>query len=203
MKLAKLLLLTSLALGALGPLASAQQTVKVCVPTAGNTGVPGCQDVTSTNPLPGTTTITGSLPAGTNSIGTVGLNAGTNAIGSVTVPPSSAAAVGITPVVSGSLEASHVLKNAAGNLYAVYASNLTGGTTGLLQVFNATSAPADGAVTPIVCVPFNSMGEAAANYVPGPPAVFSTGITAVISSSTTCFTKTTGVLTGFISGLPQ
>ena len=40
-------------------------------------------------------------------------------------------------------------------------------------------------------------------YSPGPPAVFSTGIVAVISSAASCFTKTTGVLTGFISGMTQ
>jgi hypothetical protein len=117
--------------------------------------------------------------------------------------PSSAAAAGIAPVVSAALEASHVLKATPGNLYSVYVTNLTGGTAGNLQIFNATSAPTDGAVTPIVCVPFNGLGLAEANYLPGPPAVFSTGITAVISSATSCFTKTTGVLTGFVSGMVQ
>jgi hypothetical protein len=117
------------------------------------------------------------------------------------IAPTATAAAGITPVVSASLEASHVLDASPGNLYSVYASNLTGGTTGILQVFNATSAPVDGAVTPIVCVPFDASGKAQAVYAPGPPAVFATGITAVISSATSCFTKTTGVLTGFISGL--
>lgn len=115
-------------------------------------------------------------------------------------PPSSSTTVGITPVVTAALAATLVLKNAAGNLYGVYASNLTGGTSGYLQVFNATSAPADGAVAPVVCVPFAG-GAAQAAYLGVPPAVFSTGITAVISSATVCTTKTTGVLTGFISGL--
>lgn len=113
-------------------------------------------------------------------------------------PPAS-----ITPVVSAGLEASHVLKNAAGSLYSVYASALTGGVTGYLLIFNATSAPADGAVTPIIAVPFTATGVASANFQGIPPAAFSTGITAVISSGTTPFTKTTGTLTGFISGLVQ
>lgn len=107
-----------------------------------------------------------------------------------------------TPVVSTSLEASHVLKNAPGLLYSVYASNLTGGTSGNLQVFNATSAPVDGAVTPVICVPFSG-GAAQAVYGGVPAATFSTGITAVISSAASCFTKTTGTLTGFISGVVQ
>lgn len=121
--------------------------------------------------------------------------------GSVVVIPSSSATAGIAPTVSGSLEASHVFKAAAGNLYSVYASNLTGGASSYLMVFDATSAPADGAVTPKVCVPFGSLGSASASYVGMPPANFLTGITAVVSSATTCFTKTTGVTTAFISGL--
>ncbi len=118
------------------------------------------------------------------------------------VGPSSAAAAGITPVVSTALEASHVLKATPGNLYSVYASNLTGGATGFLLVLNATSAPGDGAVTPLVCVPFSG-GVAQAAYINMPPAVFSTGIVAVVTSATTCFTKTTGVLTAFLSGSVQ
>lgn len=123
------------------------------------------------------------------------------ACNSTVAVPSSSTAVGITPVVSGSLEATHVLKNAAGNLYSAYASNLTGGATSNLLILNATSAPVDGAVTPLVCVPFNSLGTASASYQGIPPAIFSTGITAVVSSNASCFTKTTGVTTAFISGL--
>ncbi len=106
---------------------------------------------------------------------------------------------GITSVVSASLESSHVLKASAGNMYSVYVSNLTGGTSGLLEIFNATSAPTDGAVTPLDCAPFSG-GVAQIYNGNMPPSAYSTGIVAVISSSTTCFTKTTGVLTGFING---
>lgn len=108
----------------------------------------------------------------------------------------------ITPVVSTALENNHVLKGSAnGTLYSVYASNLTGGAVGYLQIYNAITAPADGASqTPVVCVPFIG-GVASANYQGLPPSAFATGITAVISSATSCFTKTTGVLTGFISGI--
>ena len=42
--------------------------------------------------------------------------------------PSSSSAVGITPVVSASLESNHVLKASPGNLYGVYAT--TGATAG-------------------------------------------------------------------------
>lgn len=123
--------------------------------------------------------------------------------GTVVVVPSSAASAGIAPVVSGALEASHIFKAGAGNLYSAYASNLTGGATGYLMIFDATSAPVDGAVTPKVCVPFNSLGSASATYQGLPPATFLTGITAVVSSGANCFTKTTGVLTAFLSGLTK
>lgn len=106
-------------------------------------------------------------------------------------------------VVSTSLEASHVLKASAGALYSVYATNLTGGASGYLLIFDSATVPADGAVQPKVCVPFNSSGVALANYQGIPAANFTNGIVAVVSSSTTCFTKTTGTLTAFISGMVQ
>jgi hypothetical protein len=123
--------------------------------------------------------------------------------GSVIITPSSAAAAGIAPVVSASLEASHVIDAAPGNLYSISATNLTGGVSGNLLVFDATSAPGDGAVTPKVCVPFDSLGKAQASFLPGPPLVFATGITAVASSAVSCFTKTTGVITAFFLGMPK
>ncbi len=134
-------------------------------------------------------TANSSIPAGTNSIGFVN-------------PPSSSSAIGIAPIVSASGESSHVLKASAGNAYAIYATNLTG-TAGFLLVLNSTTAPGDGAVTPLACAPLSPNGIASLNYAPGPPGVFSTGITAVVTSATTCFTKTTGVITAFISGLVQ
>ena len=120
----------------------------------------------------------------------------------VTLAPSSSSSVGITPVVSTSAESSRVLKASGGNLYSVYATNLTA-TAGFLVILNATSAPVDGAITPLECVPLPANGGVGLNYSPGPPAVYSTGITAVITSAATCFTKTTGVITGFIRGAVQ
>lgn len=115
--------------------------------------------------------------------------------------PSSGSSAAITPVVSASAEASHVLKAGAGNLYSVYATNLTA-TAGYLVVVNLTSAPTDGAITPLDCVPLPAGGVAAIDYSTI-PARYSTGITAVITSAATCFTKTTGVITGFIKGAVQ
>lgn len=120
--------------------------------------------------------------------GTVTVTGGVNA----TVLPSSAAGAGIAPVVSTTTESCHVLKASAGNLYSVsgYVS-----AAEFIMIFDATSAPTDGAVTPKV------FGYAAAA---GPfsiaygtiPAVFATGIT-VCASSTGPFTKTAASVAAF------
>jgi len=72
----------------------------------------------------------------------------------------------------------------------------TGGAAGFLMVFDATSAPADGAVTPRICrvVAANSSLEVVFNA----PVNFGTGITAVFST-TGCFVKTSSA-TAFIEG---
>ena len=119
---------------------------------------------------------------------------------SVAFAPSSSSTIGITPIVSASAENNHVLKASAGNTYSVYATNLTS-TAGFLVLLNATSSPSDGAITPLACASLPGNGVASINYSPGPPGVFSTGIVAVVSSANTCFTKTTGTITAFISGL--
>lgn len=121
-----------------------------------------------------------------------------NADGSINISssPTSGTAAGITAVVSGSAESNHVLKGSAGNLYGVYVT--TGATAGFLMIFNATSAPSDGAVTPIECVQAPANQTTAINYNPGPPSIFSIGITAVFSS-TGCFTKTASA-TAFFHG---
>lgn len=120
----------------------------------------------------------------------------------VAIAPTAAATGGIVPIVSSSAENNHVLKGTPGNLYSVYATNLTS-TAGFLLVLNSATSPADGAVTPLECAPLPANGAASISYNSGPPAVFSTGITAVITSAATCFTKTTGAITAFIKGSIQ
>lgn len=119
----------------------------------------------------------------------------------VAIAPTSAASGGISPAVSASAENNHVLKASAGNAYNASATNLTA-TAGFLVLLNATTAPADGPITPLACAPLPANQAASINYgnIPG---VFSTGITAVVTSAATCFTKTTGVITAFISGQVQ
>lgn len=112
------------------------------------------------------------------------------------VPPNAAA----TPVVSTAAEGSHVLKASPGNLYALYVVD-TGAVAGFIMVFNAVSAPANGAVTPIHCVPVTASGYNFLNFAPQPPEFYSVGITAVYSS-TGCFTKTTSA-TAFFHAIVQ
>lgn len=119
----------------------------------------------------------------------------------VEMVPTSAAGVATTPVVSASAESGHVLKSGAGNLYGFSAT--VGVTSGYVMLFNATSAPADGAVTPLFCYPVTSNGT---NGGMGAswgdlPARFSTGIT-IVFSTTGCFTKTASA-TAFFAGQVQ
>lgn len=119
-------------------------------------------------------------------------------VGAVAIAPQSSANGAIAGVVSAAVEGSHVLKASAGNLYRV--SITTGGTAGYLMVFNATTAPADGAVTPTMCRVIAANSTLSVT-VDGMPVRFSTGITAVFSS-TGCFTKTISA-TAFIEGYVQ
>lgn len=113
----------------------------------------------------------------------------------VTQPVSIALAAAITPIVSAAAEGSHILKASAGSAYRV--STTTGASAGYVMVFNATSAPADGAVTPIVCrvIAANTSVELDWSTV---PKAFATGIT-VVFSTTGCFTKTVSA-TAFFEG---
>lgn len=118
---------------------------------------------------------------------------------------SASSADGITPVVGGSAASSQVLKASPGNLYSVYA-NCTAACW--LMVFNAVSAPSNGATTAGVasgnlvhCVPIIAGGAGGVSVNGMPPDVFTVGITAAISS-TACATLTLAT-TGFINGKVQ
>lgn len=118
---------------------------------------------------------------------------------------SASSGIGISPQVSGSAASSLVLKATAGNLYYISA---TVTAASWLMIFNATSAPVDGATTSgtasgnlqdCLAIPTGTTGVI--NYSPGPPQSYSVGITAVISS-TACATKTAATV-GFIHGVVQ
>lgn len=110
---------------------------------------------------------------------------------------------GIVPVVGGSAVSSLVLKGSPGSLYSVYAACTS---ACWLMVFNATAAPSNGGTTAgssasnmVECVPIGAGSIGGVNYGMGPPAVYTTGITATISS-TACATLTLSTV-GFIHGM--
>lgn len=103
----------------------------------------------------------------------------------VTPTPSSASGAGVAVVSSTAAEACHVLKASAGNLYGVSGYI---GAAGFLMVFDATSAPSDGAVTPKAWAYAPQAGSWSIDYG-AVPAAFSTGVT-VCASSTGPLTKT-------------
>lgn len=102
---------------------------------------------------------------------------------------------GTTGSATSAVASSLVLKASSGNLYSVNVT--TGATAGFVMFFNATAAPADGAVTPVYCsvLAANSSFNMANTAI---PALFGTGIV-VVFSSTGCFTKAASA-TAFISG---
>jgi hypothetical protein len=106
---------------------------------------------------------------------------------SVQPTPTSSSSAAITPGSSSTLEASHVLKASAGNLYSLYVATTT--ASGWLMTFNATSAPADGAVTPVEAIQVPAESAAAISFDGSPPDRYSTGMVAVFST-TGPFTKT-------------
>lgn len=178
--------------------AMAQTNVVVCLKTSGG----GCSPVNSTNPFPTTGTVT-TIDTITNPVGVKGANG--SAIASPTNPlpvlgePTNASAAAIAPVVSAAAESGHVLCSAACNLYSLEAQMSS--VAGYVLLFNAISAPADGAVTPIYCYYVNApTGWVSVEW--RVPARFTTGLTAVFST-TGCFTKTASATAMFASQVSQ
>ncbi len=142
------------------------------------------------------------IPMIVNSDGSINVTSSStpSAPTSTNITPTSSAAAGIAP---GAANAANnlVLKASAGNLYDVY---LTATADSWLYVFNATSAPSDGAVTAGIasgnysqCIKVASGTTGSIAYA-AIPEVYTVGITAVISS-TACGTLTKAT-TGFLHG---
>jgi hypothetical protein len=125
--------------------------------------------------------LTTALPGGSNNIGMVSAAA-------------TASAAGATPIATTVAASNVVLKASAGNLYSV--NICTGAVSGYLMLFNATSAPADGTVTPTKVLPVAANAGIILDFAT--PLRFTTGCTAVFST-TGPFTKTASA-TAFISG---
>lgn len=105
----------------------------------------------------------------------------------------------ITPTVTSAVASNLVAKSSAGNLYGFQVTS--GASAGYALLFNATSLPADGAVTPIKCYSMAATSTLSVDFRPGPALRFGTGL--VIGFSTTgCFTLTASA-TAFISAEVQ
>jgi hypothetical protein len=125
-----------------------------------------------------------------------GASAGTGVgVGAVANTPTSSINQGIALSATTVAASSLVLKASAGNLFGVTVN--AGASAGYLMIFNATSAPADGTVTPIWSMPVAANAGLAFSF--DIPVYCSTGITAVFST-TGPFTKTASA-TAFISGM--
>lgn len=113
--------------------------------------------------------------------------------------PTATSTDGITPVVMSTAAACLVLKASPGNFYSL-SGNI--GAAGYVMVFDATSAPADGTVTPKIVLQTSAAGTFSISYGGLPPAVFATGMTAC-ASSTGPYTKTAYSTNVFMSGQVQ
>ncbi len=144
--------------------------------------------------LDGGTGATVALGAGSQIVGKVGIDQTTDVTtNGVEIAPTAGAAAGMAPVVSSALETGHVLKASAGNLYGVEVQATT--VAGFLEVFNSTTVPAAGAVTPVAFCYVAINGTCGLNFMP--PLVMATGISVAFSASTTPFTKTDSATAAF------
>lgn len=146
----------------------------------------GGNAVTTTLPVSGTVEVEQATAADLNA--TV---VGTGTFATQNTPQTSATAgVAATHIVTAALAANLVVKASAGNLYGfnVSATSTLSAAAWWLIAYDATSAPADGAVTPVLCyaVP---LGTTSINGTLNVPVAFATGITLGVST-TGCFTKT-------------
>jgi hypothetical protein len=195
----------------------AVSTLPALVAGSANIGTVTATGTVSTVPT-GTTTITGTVTptgtlsvlnvAGSSNIGTVSVAGTVPVSGTVTITPSGTQTVAgtvtvsnigslaLTPTVTTGVASSLVLKASAGTLYGAYVTTVA--TGGYFMVFNATTAPADGAVTPqqVIVAPANS--TVAISFNGSPNETYTTGITLVFSS-TGPFTKTASA-TAFMWG---
>lgn len=124
----------------------------------------------------------------------------TIAAGNGAVPSSSSETGAATSTAASSVLASNlVIKGSAGNLYSfeVSADTTLSAAAWWIMIFNATTLPANGTVTPAKCY---AIPSGATSYSGGfnIPVAFSTGITIGVSS-TGCFSLTASVH-AFLSG---
>lgn len=109
--------------------------------------------------------------------------------------PTSTAAAAITPSVTSAAGSNQVVCGAACNLFGF--SVTSGASAGTVYVFNATSLPSNGAVTPVKCYQIAATSTIGVTFTP--PIRLSTGATIGFGTGTNCFSLTAST-TAFISG---
>jgi hypothetical protein len=91
----------------------------------------------------------------------------------------------VTPLANTTVAGSYIVSTKRINVVRIGVTS--GASAGYLMVFNATTVPADGTVTPVFCRPVAA--NAYVNYDLEDGARFSTGLVLVFST-TGCFSKT-------------
>lgn len=134
--------------------------------------------------------------------GTVGIDQTTpGSTNGVVVTPATTATGALSHASTTALATSLVAKATPGNLFGYNCSAIAGTGTGMCIVYNATAAPAPGALTGSLVLDFcyiSGPGGCSLNRIP--MAVnYSAGITVLLSSAASPYTYTTGVLTGAIT----
>lgn len=120
----------------------------------------------------------------------------------VVIGPTRDTNISIPAVLSASITSQVLIKASAGSLYSAVFTNSTG-SAGFALLIDAAAIPNDGAVTPRDCRALPANSSVHINYMPGPPDAYSSGVVGVITSATTCYTKTSGAVSGFIKGSVQ
>jgi hypothetical protein len=173
----------------------AQDTTTIAGSAPGTAGTPSAnvvsvQGVASGTALPASQSGTwnvGTVTTLTNPVGIKGVDGSTIASASNAVPTNSAP---LTQVATSALAANLVVSAVAVNLWSfdVSADTTLSASPWWIMIYNNTSAPADGAVTPAKCY---ALPAGATAFTGGFPSgiAFSTGITIGVSS-TGCFSKT-------------
>lgn len=105
----------------------------------------------------------------------------------------------ISTTSTAALAANQIIKSSAGQLYSfnVSADSTLSAAAWWIMIYNATTAPADGAITPAKCYAM-TLGTTSYSAAFPSPVPFATGITIGVST-TGCFTKTASTH-AFISG---
>jgi hypothetical protein len=113
--------------------------------------------------------------------------------------PQTASTAGIAEGASTSVESGHAIKGSAGMRYDIQVT--AGASAGNLMIFNSTTVPGDGAVTPVRCVSVGANTTVDIGASGDPPSYHSTGISVAFSTpagSAACLTKTASA-TAFFS----